>query len=202
MSASLTSQRVRRIPAFLERFHRSSRCSFGPPQGASNAEVAECVQARPITGQTRETACDTCMSPGAPATRSPPWEHSIEEDSGDNRCFPHRLGSSLGRQDGARFVDTPLGWQTHQCSGVESDSPCSEGSPFLHPGQACIDKNKPFFDCVSYNSPGSHKVPEVPPGGTETPVLGLSASGFNQSHLYPRDCKSSSRPPVQDWTPS
>ena len=108
----------------------SSRCSFGLPQDPANAEAAECLRARPEAGQTRETLCDTCKSPsllpmggpGAPAHRSPPREHSIEEDSGDNRCFPHRLGSSLGRQDGARFMDTPLGWRTQQCSGVENSS--------------------------------------------------------------------------------
>ena len=87
------------------------------------------------------------------------------------------------------------GGGTHQCFGVEGGSPFSESSPPFYSGE-----NRQFLHCVSRKSPWRHKVSELPPGCTGTPVLGFLASGFAKGDLHSGSCDPGSGPPVQDWS--
>lgn len=99
---------------------RSGYCFSGPPQSPATVEVAEYLQTPPEVG-------------------------SIKED----RCFPYRLGDSLGRQNVARVVDAPLK------KGVQ------------------IIVRRSFFACPGGDLPRRHKSSALPPGCREDLILGL-----------------------------
>ncbi|XP_030272829.1 uncharacterized protein LOC115581680 [Sparus aurata] len=142
----------------------SGRCSSWSPQGSAFAEMVQCSRPPPEITQTCKGSGDTHVSPGfapmegheAPSPGCPPWEYSFEKDGGNHRCLPDRVGSSVGTQDGAWCLGTPLGGGAHQRLGTEGSFPGVEGAPSFHPGQACPGTHGQFLHGVPCEPPGGH----------------------------------------------
>ena len=201
MSVSLTSQRVGNILALLSNFRLGKwldLVKFQRLLGMILAAVAVVplglLRAQPLQrwfnalglhpklhrrAKFRVTR-DTCFAPmeghEAPYLGCSPWEYSFEKDGGDHGCLPDRV---------------------HQRLGTEGRFPGVEGCPSFHPSIPFHTKGQ-FFHGVLCELPGGHQVTTLPPGGTDTSVLGGSTSSITQGSLHPRCCEPGGGPPVQD----